>query len=67
VEPGGYCAHTDTMFIMPSVHVLDAAWRDCSSKVAAGLRLTVESDPAETGCPSCGVIAVGHRRAAAAA
>ena len=62
VEPGGYCARVDTMFNMPSVHVLDAAWRDRSSKVAAGLRLTVESHPAETGCPSCGVIAVGHGR-----
>jgi transposase len=28
----------------------------------AGLRLTVESHPAETGCPSCGVIAVGDGR-----
>jgi transposase len=50
------------MFNMPGVHVLDAAWRDGSSKVAAGLQLTVESHPAETGCPRCGVIAVGHGR-----
>src|SRR4030095_12771243 len=62
VGPGGYCARVDTMFNMPSVHVLDAAWRDRSCKVAAGLCLTVESHPAETGCPSCGVIAVGHGR-----
>ena len=59
VEPGGYCARVDTMFNMPSVHVLDAAWRDRNSKVGAGLRLTVESHHAETGCASCGVIAVG--------
>jgi transposase len=26
------------------------------------LWLTVESHPAETGCPSCGVIAIGHGR-----
>jgi hypothetical protein len=32
VEPGGYCAGVDTMFNMPSVHVLDAAWRDHSRK-----------------------------------
>jgi transposase len=62
VGPGGYCARVDTMFNMPSVHVLDAAWRDRSCKVAAGLCLTVESHPAETGCPSCGVIAIGHGR-----
>src|SRR4029450_8017176 len=61
-EPVGYCARVDTMFNMPGVHVLDATWRDGSSKVAAGLCLTVESHPAETGCPSCGVIAVGHGR-----
>jgi hypothetical protein len=37
---------------MPSVHVLDAAWRDRGNKVAAGLCLTVESHPAETGSPN---------------
>src|SRR4029453_7049273 len=61
-EPVGSCARVDTMFNMPGVHVLDAAWRDGSSKVAAGLQLTVESHPAETGCPRCGGIAVGHGR-----
>jgi transposase len=41
---------------------LDAPWGDRGSKVEAGLGLTVESHPAETGCPSCRVIAVGHGR-----
>ena len=62
VEPGGYCARVDTLFNLAGVHVLGVVWRDRSSKVAFGLGLTVESHPAETGCPGCGVIAVGHGR-----
>ena len=62
VEPGGYCARVDTLFNLAGVHVLDVVWRDGSSKVPVGLRLTVESHAAETGCPGCGVIAVGHGR-----
>jgi transposase len=50
------------MFNMPGVHVLDVAWRDRGNGVAAGLCLTVESHRPEAGCPSCGVIAVGHGR-----
>ena len=62
VEPGGYCARVDTLFNLAGVHVLDVVWRDGSSKVPVGLRLTVESHAAETGCPGCGVIAIGHGR-----
>jgi transposase len=62
VEPGGYCARIDTLFNLAGVHVLDVVWHDRSSKVPVGLRLTVESHAAETGCPGCGVIAVGHGR-----
>ena len=51
VEPGGYCARVDTLFNMPGVHVLDVAWRNCLGKLPFGLRLTVESQPTETGCP----------------
>jgi len=62
VLPGGYCARVDTLFNMPGVHVLDVAWREPTKRCPAGLRLLVESAPAETGCPGCGVIAVGHGR-----
>jgi transposase len=62
VEPGGYCARVDTLFNLPNVHVLEVSWRKRSKRVPAGLRLLVESAPAETGCPGCGVIAVGHGR-----
>jgi len=50
------------LFNLAGVHVLDVVWRDGSSKVPVGLRLTVESHAAETGCPGCGVIAIGHGR-----
>jgi transposase len=50
------------LFNLAGVHVLDVVWHDRSSKVPVGLRLTVESHAAETGCPGCGVIAVGHGR-----
>jgi transposase len=62
VEPGGYCARVDTLFNLAGVHVLDVVRRDPSSKVPVGLRLTVESHATGTGCPGCGVIAVGHGR-----
>jgi transposase len=62
VEPGGYCARVDTLFNMSDVHVLDVAWRNRRGKLPPGLRLTVESQPTETGCPGCGVIAAGHGR-----
>jgi transposase len=59
---GGYCVRVDTLFNMPGVHVLDAAWRDRGDALSAGLQLTVVSHSTETGCPGCGVIAVGHGR-----
>jgi transposase len=62
VLPGGYCARVDTLFNLPAVHVLDVAWREPTKRCPAGLRLLVETDPAETGCPGCGVIATGHGR-----
>ena len=60
--PGSYCARVDTLFNLPGVHVLDVAWRERAGRVPAGLHLLVETDPAETGCPGCGVIAIGHGR-----
>lgn len=60
--PGSYCARVDALFNLPGVHVLDVAWRDRAGRVPAELRLLVETDPVETGCRSCGVIAVGHGR-----
>jgi len=40
------------------VHVLDVTWREPSTTLPGRLRLVVESELAETGCPSGGVIAV---------
>jgi transposase len=62
VEPGGYCARVDTLFNLPGVHVLDVAWLDLRRKLPPGLRLVVETSPAVTGCPACGVIAEGRGR-----
>jgi transposase len=61
-EPSGYCARVDTLFNMPGVHVLDVAWAHRRGKLPPGLRLIVESEPTQTGCPGCGVVAVGHGR-----
>ena len=61
-EPTGYCARVDTLFNTPDVHVVDVGWREHGGTVPAGLRLTVESNPREAGCPGCGVIAVGRGR-----
>jgi hypothetical protein len=49
VEAGGYCARVDTLFNLPGVHVLDVAWSDHRIEGPAGLRLVVESHPAESG------------------
>ena len=60
VEPGGYCARVDTMFNCPACM--------CSTRLArrkaSGGWTSVDGGiaHAETGCPSCGVIAVGHGR-----
>ena len=52
-EPGGYCARVDTLFNLPGVHVLDVAWLG-AARLPAGLRLMVETAPAEIGCPAVG-------------
>jgi transposase len=52
-----WCARADAMFNRPGMHVLDVASDDRQRLV-----LTVESDQTEHGCPSCGVLAVGHGR-----
>jgi hypothetical protein len=38
------------------VHVLDVTWREPSTTLPGRLQLVVESELAETGCPSGGVI-----------
>ena len=50
-----WCAQADAMFDVPRMHVLAVAV-DAKDRLV----LTVESDQVEHGCPSCGVLAVGH-------
>src|SRR5215217_5248094 len=52
-----WCARADAMFDVPRMHVL-AVMVDEKDRLV----LTVESDQVEQGCPSCGVLAVGHGR-----
>ena len=52
-----WCARADAMFDIPQMHVLAVAVDEKDRLV-----LTVESDQVEQGCPSCGVLAVGHGR-----
>ena len=52
-----WCARADAMFNVPGMHVLDVELDD-----RGRLMLTVESGQLEAGCPSCGVLAVGHGR-----
>lgn len=52
-----WCTRADAMFNIADMHVLEVV-RD----VGGRLVLTVETDRAVTGCPSCGVVAVGHGR-----
>ena len=52
-----WCARADAIFDVPDMHVLDFEVDDRSRLV-----LTVESGRLEHGCPSCGVLAVGHGR-----
>jgi transposase len=54
-----WCARADAMFDVPRMHVLAVAV-DAKDRLV----LTVESDQVEHGCPSCGVLAVGHGRQA---
>ncbi|MET0642011.1 MAG: transposase family protein, partial [Jiangellaceae bacterium] len=52
-----WCARADAIFDVPDMHVLDVEVDERSRLV-----LTVESGQLEQGCPSCGVLAVGHGR-----
>jgi transposase len=52
-----WCARADALFNLPDVHVLDVT-RDQRDR----LMVTVETDADVGGCPSCGVVAVGHGR-----
>lgn len=51
-----WCARTDRIFDVVGMHVRDA------SVVDNQLVLDVETDQSLAGCPSCGVVAVGHGR-----
>ena len=52
-----WCARADAIFDVPGMHVLDVEVDDQQRLV-----LTVESGQLAHGCPSCGVLAVGHGR-----
>jgi len=52
-----WCARADAMFAVPGMHVLDVDVDDRGRLV-----LAVESGQLEAGCPTCGVLAVGHGR-----
>ncbi len=51
-----WCARADALFDVPGMHVLEV------HREPDRLVLTVESDADVGGCPSCGVVAVGHGR-----
>jgi transposase len=51
-----WCARADALFQIADMHVLDVA-RDGERLV-----LTVETEQTIAGCPTCGVVAVGHGR-----
>src|SRR4051812_40454347 len=52
-----WCARADALFNVPDMHVLDVAHDERDRLV-----VTVETDADVGGCPSCGVVAVGHGR-----
>src|SRR3954452_44421 len=52
-----WCARADALFNLPDVHVVNVA-RDERDR----LIVTVETDADVGGCPSCGVVAIGHGR-----
>ncbi len=52
-----WCPRADELFGVEGVHVLDVTTRDDGT-----IMLDVESDADLTGCPDCGVVAVGHGR-----
>ncbi|MEO3937530.1 transposase family protein [Dermatophilaceae bacterium Soc4.6] len=51
-----WCPRTDLLFDVPGMHVLTVQ-RDETRFV-----LTIETDADVGGCPSCGVVAIGHGR-----
>ena len=51
-----WCPRTDLLFDVPDMHVLTIRREDMR------FVLTIESDADTSGCPSCGVVAVGHGR-----
>jgi len=57
--PGRYCARVDALFNLPGIHVIDVGWRGEDDRDR--LLLTVETGPAQAGCPGCG----GPRKATA--
>ncbi len=50
------CARADVLFDVPGLHVLAVA------REAERLVLMVKTAADVTGCPACGVVAVGHGR-----
>ena len=52
-----WCVRADKIFAVPGMHVLDVTVDDRGRLV-----LSVESGQLESGCPACGVLAVGHGR-----
>jgi transposase len=56
VRSDSYCERCDLLVGLPDLHVTRVVRDD------PGLTVTVESSPALTGCPSCGVIASSHGR-----
>ena len=53
----GWCARADALFNADGLHVLGVHTDDLGRLV-----ITVETDADVGGCPSCGVVAVGHGR-----
>jgi transposase len=51
-----WCARVDALFNITGMHVLDVVHD------VGRLSITVETDQDVGGCPSCGVVAVGHGR-----
>lgn len=58
VRSDGYCGRCDLLVDLPGLHVIGVDRHD------AGMRVVVESAADVMGCPTCGVVAVGHGRVA---
>ena len=55
-ESASWCQRADALFGVAGIHVTTVA------ETAAGLSLHVETDDTLVGCPTCGVVAIGHGR-----